>query len=357
VRQLSAGLAHNLNNVMAAVLSCATVEESASREELLSALAEIRRATLRGREVTSHLGALSRREPLRARRFDVLATLAEVAALAQRSFLATTELVLEVPAGHCFFEGDPSEWHQVFLNLAINARDAMKSTGRLTLAAEVDASGLRVRVEDTGHGMPPEVLERVFEPFFTTKPPGEGTGLGLSYVDAVARAHGVALACRSSPAQGTCFTFTFRGVSLEASSAAPAPPERAAKLAARVLFVDDDEMVRRSTQRVLRRLGAEVTMAPSGEAALATLETSPSDVVLSDLSMPGMSGLELSRVLSVKHPRLPVVIVTGDLPDEQRRALNQLGVTVFVNKPFEDAELRAAIERALGRSKPPGATG
>jgi CheY-like chemotaxis protein len=236
------------------------------------------------------------------------------------------------------------------LNLALNARDAMPRGGTLRFSARAEEAALVVEVRDTGEGMTPGVLARAFEPFFTTKVLGKGTGLGLSQVQAIARAHQVELGCSSSPGQGTTFTFRFPGVRLESPPVA-ADSARPALLRGRVLLVDDDELTRRATRRLLKQLGVEPVDVASGQAALAHLEAGePFDLLLSDLLMPGMDGLTLAQAAHQRWPGLPVVVITGTVDEARRTQLLQAGVTAVLGKPFQFEELRAQLVRVLPKT-------
>ena len=243
--------------------------------------------------------------------------------------------------------GDPGEWHHALLNLAINARDAMAAGGRLTFSTRRTARGLEVSVRDTGAGMAPDVLRRAFEPFFTTKPEGLGTGLGLAHVHAVARAHHVTLDCQSVVGQGTTFTLCFP-LDAVAELARKSTSVELRATNARVLLVDDDEHARRATKRVLAQLGLDPVDVPSGTRALELLESNQKfDLVLSDLSMPGMDGGVLVQRVKGQWPDLPVAIITGDVRDTRRIELLSAGVCEVLHKPFEREELGALVARAL----------
>jgi PAS domain S-box-containing protein len=342
--QLAAGVAHDMNNVLTVILSCASIEADAPRAELEESLSEIREAALGARDVTSRLGVLSRKQPLHERRFDVLQM------LLKRTLPPAIEVLVDVPAQAAFVTADDGEWHTAFLNLALNARDAMPRGGTLRFSARAEEAALVVEVRDTGEGMTPGVLARAFEPFFTTKVLGKGTGLGLSQVQAIARAHQVELGCSSSPGQGTTFTFRFPGVRLESPPVA-ADSARPALLRGRVLLVDDDELTRRATRRLLKQLGVEPVDVASGQAALAHLEAGePFDLLLSDLLMPGMDGLTLAQAAHQRWPGLPVVVITGTVDEARRTQLLQAGVTAVLGKPFQFEELRAQLVRVLPKT-------
>lgn len=343
--QLAAGIAHDINNVLTAILACASTPDDASAEEKAEALSEIRQAALRGRDVTGRLGALSRPRPLRPQRFDLLAVLRELHALLRHSLPRTIELLFDTPTGSCFIEGDAGEWHQAFLNLAINARDAMPKGGRLRFSLRSSPpSGAKVVVDDSGTGMTSDVLARAFEPFFTTKPVGVGTGLGLAHVHAVARAHDVTPEVTSVIGQGTTFTFHFPRAQLQVAE----PVVTMAKVlryAGRALVVDDDPAVRRSTARLLGMLGVEVREADCGEQAVEVLEQEAAtfSVIVTDLTMPRGDGAQLAKIARERWPSIPVLVVTGDLTESRRAVLEEAQVVGILAKPYSTEELAGLL--------------
>jgi PAS domain S-box-containing protein len=346
---LSAGVAHDINNMLTVILGCASaISPAASPVEMHEALEEIRAAARRGRDVTTRLSALVRRQPLRSTAFELAATLRELTTLLRHTVPANIDVVLDLGEGTTLVTGDPGEWHHALLNLAINARDAMPDGGRLTFSTRSTARGLELTVSDTGTGMNPEVLQRAYEPFFTTKPEGAGTGLGLAHVHAVARGHHVTLDCQSTPGGGTTFTLGFPVEAGATLTARPAIEHPRQLTSARVLLVDDDEPARRATRRVLKQLGLVSIDVPSAGQALELLVADQGfDLVLSDLSMPGMDGQALAARVKGQWPDLPFAIITGDLSETRRQELLAAGVREVLHKPFDRDELGALVARTL----------
>lgn len=240
-----------------------------------------------------------------------------------------------------------SELHQVLLNLCINARDAVRGAAnpKLTVSVEVADEKVVVKVRDNGVGMTPEVQARLGEPFFTTKAPGEGTGLGLATVYKVMDEIEGTLSCTSKSGEGTCFTMEVPKISVPALAPTPPPSRRARQFAGhRVLVVDDDRLVRRAMRRQLRRLSLEVEEASDGVQCLERLRSGPvPDAVVLDLSMPRLSGEEVLSTLRTSFPDLPVVVVSGHVPE--RAALSE--ATAVLIKPLEPGELSDALARAF----------
>jgi signal transduction histidine kinase/ActR/RegA family two-component response regulator len=335
---LAAGVAHYMNNMLTAVLA---VTEVPATEETLS---ELRGAALRGRELTERLLAVSRRKPLRNEPFDLLAVVDEVVVLARRTFRRDIAVELVRPEGTWIVSGDSGQWHQALLNLLINARDAIRGTGHVRVNAEEDgAGGRRLTVRDDGVGMTPDVLRRAFEPFFTTKSAEHGTGLGLAHVRAVVSAHGGTTNIESTPGLGTTVILGIHAVPgpLKASSSKEhvhlpihAGPKRT------VLVVDDEPSVRRATVRLLEFLGWRPAAAGSVAEAIAALEQSSFDMVLTDQSMPGQTGSQLARAVRCRWPSTPVVVMTGLADEDHLKQLSASGASAVLSKPFRIEEVR-----------------
>ncbi len=378
VGQLSAGVAHDMNNVLAAILACASNHDQSSPRELGEAMREIRAAALRGRELTDRLSSLFRKSPIRARTFDLVDLVRQVAGLLRRTLPSSIAVEASLPDDRWWLDGDDEAWHQALLNLAINARDAMPDGGVLRLECGSGPTGRELRVSDNGLGMSADVLARAFEPFFTTKPFGQGTGLGLSHVRAVAQSHQVDVRCESTPGAGTRFRFLFPHALVRAaphgeSGAVEAearvgetrprprlPPTQVSRRAitarqvrGRILLVDDDETVRHTTARLLKRVGIQVVEAPSARDALALIESAgPFDVVVSDLAMPLMDGEALAATVLTRTPEQPFVMVTGGLRDDRLQRLQALGVKEVVTKPFTVPEILAVLTPLFPKRAP-----
>jgi CheY-like chemotaxis protein len=257
---------------------------------------------------------------------------------------------------------DPGQIEQVIVNLAVNARDAMTGGGSLTLETEAvqldDArareSGVRpgryvrLRVADTGEGMPPDVISHIFEPFFTTKEPGKGTGLGLATVYGIIKQSNGEISVTSTPGEGTTFTLYFpqAGGSI---AAGPPPVSPRAGGSETVLLVEDESSVRALAAEVLERHGYRVVAAENGERALelADARDGPIHLLLTDVVMPRMSGRELAEKLLVSRPDTKVLFMSGYTDD----AIVQHGVleegTEFLQKPFTRDALTVRVREVL----------
>ncbi len=355
---LASGLAHDFNNLLTVILSSSDLLREvpglgASERELVQFVHD---AARRGGALTRQLLAFTRQEVVHARTVELAGVVGDAEGLLGR--LLGDDIQVEVrlhPEPLAVFV-DPTQWTQVLLNLGVNARDAMPEGGRLHLStrpatpAETQHLGgsgrfVALEVEDTGAGIPPEVLPRVFEPFFTTKERGKGTGLGLSLVYGAARQAGGEVLVRSVVGAGTTFTVLLPWVPhvapQRAADAAPAV-ERGREV---VLVVEDDDHVRRVATRVLAGAGYTVLAAANGREALDLTEgRTDLDLVVTDVVMPHLGGPGLAAELCPTHPGLRVTYTTGYL-DEARRA--QVGSAPLLPKPYLPATLLRFVRAAL----------
>lgn len=292
----------------------------------------------------------------------------EIEKIARSTFPKSIRFTADAPPGLPSVEADPTQLHQILLNLCVNARDAMPGGGTLTVTAratDLDAADvlgepdatpghyLVLSVADTGAGIPPEVLDRIFEPFFTTKGPEQGTGLGLFTVLGMTKKHGGFVRVRSRVGTGTEFA-----VYLPACpTAAPAPrgeptePTAPARGAGElILVVDDDDGVRAALRAILTGLGFRVLTAENGAAGLAAAAAHHAELraVITDLHMPVMSGIALAGELRRLAPALPVVVVSGLLSESDADQLRELGVRSILGKPFTQEGLLGGVRAALG---------
>jgi CheY-like chemotaxis protein len=264
---------------------------------------------------------------------------------------------------------DPTQLEMAVLNLAINARDAMPSGGKLairTRRVEVAADPelapgeyVELSVADTGVGMPAEIAAQAFDPFFTTKPIGKGTGLGLSQVYGIARQAGGAARIESRPGAGTTLRLWLRRTenSASANAATPMPPAQHPSRSATVLIVDDDADVRRMLADSLEALGYHVAEAEDGIAGLRLLEGAVPDVLLLDFAMPGLSGADVAKAARARLPNLPIIFATGH---SDTAAIEDVAGpdTPVLRKPFRIEQLQRVVAAAIEEAhEPPSRTG
>ncbi len=364
--RLAGGVAHDFNNILTVIHAVAefAAGELEPGSPLQGELAEIREAGTRAANLTRQLLTLSRQEIARRRRLDLNEVVGGMDRLLRRVLGEDIRIRYRPDPRLPQVEADPGHLEQVIMNLAVNARDAMPEGGSLiieTHGVEVDPAARAIHpslspgphvvlsVTDTGMGMDRDTQERIFEPFFSTKPADRGTGLGLSTVYGIVRESGGQITVYSEPNQGS----TFR-VYLPALEWKPADPGRTdaspvATGSERILLVEDDDAVRSVTARVLRSAGYTVEEAADGPQALHWFQSDDGgvDLVLTDLVMPGMSGLELADLVGKERPGIKFLFTSGHTSDAlARRKLDERKLH-FVGKPFTAAELTRGVRAAL----------
>jgi two-component system cell cycle sensor histidine kinase/response regulator CckA len=368
VGQLAGGVAHEVNNMMQAVLGYTALLLSAldRREADRPDLLHIQRAAERAATITRQLLAFSRRQVIHPQVLDLNEIVRDLEPILRRSLGEDRELRLELADRLDRIWADRGSLEQVLLNLGLNARDAMPAGGTMTVATRpLAVSGREPRairrhlapghyivlaVSDTGHGMDEATRLRAFEPFFTTKPVGQGTGLGLAMVQGIVEQSGGSVRLNSAPGEGTAVELFFPAVRSQRRTPAPPEPPSPPGGAGLVLVVEDEELVREYVCRSLRGLGYTCWPAASGAEALALLETksTPPDLVLTDLVMPGMSGRELADRIAARQPGVPVVYTSAHSSEEVvRRGLVAPGAD-YLQKPFTLDALATTV-RAMVR--------
>jgi PAS domain S-box-containing protein len=347
---LAGGVAHDMNNVLTAILGMATVHlEQAPRGSRLGRCFEvITQAAERGGKMVRGLLNFARQTPREERRLDLNLILEEEVRLLEHTTLARVRVVMDLASGLAPIRGDAAALAHAFMNLCVNAVDAMPDGGTLTLGTRTPAPGwVEVSIADTGCGMPQAVLDKAMDPFFTTKGPGKGTGLGLSMVFSAVKAHRGSITLRSSEGLGTVVTMRFpAGAGGEQPEARePAAEASPGQEPMAILLVDDDDLVRQSVQAMMEQLGYCVCSAASGEEALAHLDRFVPDSVVLDWNMPGIGGEGTLAGLRRRLPEVPVLLVSG-FHNEATLALEGKDPYVsLLHKPFgiRDLQDRLAV--------------
>jgi signal transduction histidine kinase len=358
--QVTGGVAHDFNNLLMTVLGNLELVKKYLPDDprILRLVDGAVQGAERGAILTKRMLAFARRQELSPETVDLAGLVDSMIEMLRRSLGPTIQLVTDFERGLAPIHVDPNQLELALLNLAVNARDAMPSGGRLTIAAHCDqvepgnVAGLvpgdyvRIGVRDTGNGMEEAILRRAAEPFFTTKDRGRGTGLGLSMVDGLVAQSGGAMRISSRPELGTNVELWLPASDMaegEQRKSAAALPNVSEPRSFRVLVVDDDAMVGAGTAAMIEDLGHSVVEAESAPGALALLNTDPNfDLVITDYTMPGMSGSQLASEISRIRPGLPVVIATGYADRaEQTSGLPRL------DKPYRQQDVAALIARLL----------
>jgi signal transduction histidine kinase/CheY-like chemotaxis protein len=366
VGQLAGGVAHDFNNLLTVItgrIDFLLDAENLDAEQQTD-LAEVKKAAGRASELTRQLLAFSRKQLLQPRVLDLNRTLDDVEPMLRR--LIGEDIRIEIEHGRDLgsVTADPGQLHQILMNLALNARDAMPSGGVITFRTSNEvvngggSSAAQVRpgeyvmleVSDTGLGMDRATQARIFEPFFTTKGQGKGTGLGLSTVYGIVKQSGGGISVTSIPLAGTDFRVYFPRTDGYALAQA-AEQEEASPVAGTetILLVEDDTSVRNLVERVLMSRGYEVLAAEDGAEALrVALDANGGlDLVLTDIVMPEMSGRELVEALQADRPSLRVLYMSGYTDDEiVRRGLHDPSMA-FIQKPFTAENLAMQVRKVL----------
>ena len=377
VGQLAGGIAHDFNNLLTAIIGAA--DEALARRlpdpETGEDLQQIRTSAGRGASLVRQLLAFGRQQTLQPQAVPINEAVAAMSGLFRRLLGSTIQLEQDLADPGPVVCVDPTQLDQVLLNLAVNARDAMPQGGTLTLRTghitlfralirgeETILPGryVMVEVQDTGVGIPPEVLPRIFEPFFTTKREQGGTGLGLSTVHGIIRQSDGFLAIDSLPGQGTRVRLYLPRHDGEVAAPPKPPPPRPPPAAASgrvVLLVDDEDPVRRLAARALERRGWTVLSAECGEAALALLSEHGAAslcAIVSDVIMPGLDGPALVRAVRALRPGLPAILASGYAEEAIRSDLAGERIS-FLAKPYTLAALAEAVAQVALPSVPDSA--
>jgi PAS domain S-box-containing protein len=369
VGRLAGGIAHDFNNLLTVIGGYCDLaaEELPEGTTVRTQINEIARATKQAAGLTTQLLAFSRKQVLVPRVIFPNGLVRAVESILARLVGEDIELKAFLQPEVGDIKADPGQIEQVLMNLVINARDAMPGGGRLTIQTSnrtVDADFIlehpgmkpgeyvRISVSDTGHGMPPDVLPHIFEPFFTTKERGKGTGLGLSTVYGIIEQSGGHITCSSEVGRGTTFAIYLPRTTEERDAAsAPVEEGEAVRGNETILLVEDDEMVRRFTQTVLRNNGYTVIAASGGGDALTLMEARGGEVSLlvTDVVMPQMSVKELAQKLVRAYPDMKILFVSGYTGNAiSHHGMLDPGVD-FIQKPFHSREFLARVREILNR--------
>jgi CheY-like chemotaxis protein len=346
--ELTGGIAHDFNNLITVVRGSAEMLRRGDlaadkRDRYLDAIIE---TADRAASLTSHLLAFGRRQALKPEVLDLNVRLDALADVLGRMLGSHIAIRLELAPGLWRVEVDPAQLESALLNAAINARDAMPDGGTLTLSTVNCPPGeVCIVIADTGQGMAPEIAGRAFEPFFTTKEAGKGTGLGLSQIHGFAAQAGGRAELASRPGEGTVLRLFLPRTERTATDAATAPVAPAGIAGKRVLLVEDNDLVRGFAEGLLDDLGYRTIAVGSADEALAVFDREPVDLLLTDIVMPGINGIELARRVRARDPGLPVLLATGYSEDLLQGAAADFRV---IAKPYGPVELAAAIVAAFG---------
>ncbi len=371
---LAGGVAHDFNNMLQSILGNAELllELVETDQRLLPFVTQIRDAAEHSAALTAQLLAFARKQVVTPRVVDANREIERTLELLRR-LLGAGIALRWLPAEDAWpLHMDPSQLGQIVTNICINARDAIDGTGSIEVStARIDAAAcaalpippeargdyLRIRIRDDGAGMDADTLGRIFEPFFTTKAPGEGTGLGLSSVWGIVVQNGGHVFADSTPGVGTTLSVYLPRHAAPAEAPAPSPPAPSASNGpARLLVVEDETAILNLMRLVLEQAGYEVVACPDPRAALAAAGSEAAiDLVISDVIMPGMNGLELVATLREGRPALPALFVSGYTAEALEPLSEDERTRSFLQKPFQRAALLERVRALLSaRARPAG---
>jgi signal transduction histidine kinase/ActR/RegA family two-component response regulator len=361
VGRLAGGVAHDFNNLLTVISGSASLAQRALPPDHDAAgdIEEVLNAAKRAAELTRQLLAFARRQVLVKKVFDARDLLAGLERMLSRLVGEQLTLELQLTADPLPISADRGQIEQVIVNLVLNARDAMPEGGTVTISArraplpgapESSPDYVRLDVRDTGAGMSADVKDRVFEPFFTTKELGRGTGLGLATSFGIVTQHDGQLLLDSSPGRGSAFSVYLPAAESVVDENSKSIVRTLPRGSERVLLVEDDPHVRAVAERVLQAAGYGVQTASGGREALAYLEASGYDVLVTDVVMPGINGVELAGRALALQPKLGVVLMSGYANALVDTSLEFARAPEFVQKPFSPRQLVQGVQQALTRT-------
>ena len=368
IGRLAGGVAHDFNNLLTVVLANASVilRMTHLSPQTRTAVEDVRGAAERGANLVRQLLAFSRRQKLAPRVLDLNQLVMDMDRLLSRLIGETIELTLSLAPGRALVRADPGQLEQVIVNLATNARDAMPSGGKLTIeTAIVEAEGdallpagayVALQVGDSGLGMDAETRQRAFEPFFTTKEVGHGVGLGLATVYGVVDQSGGRMSVDSQPGQGSRFKIYLpRASESEPDSSQPESLIASPSVEATVLLAEDEPEVRAVTERMLRLGGYEVLTARDGAEALTRARSHPGAIhlLVTDVVMANLGGVELARRLELERPGLRVLFISGYSWDKGLPPIDASRGIDYLEKPLTFDSLMRKVSQVLAAPIPP----
>ncbi|MDD2735053.1 MAG: response regulator [Desulfuromonadaceae bacterium] len=367
---LAGGIAHDFNNILTAIIGYTEMAQrkAASDDAMARDLAHVLEASLRARELVRQILAFSRQGEQEQKPVQVAAVIEEVFKLLRSALPTTIEINQQISTtpNEDTVLADSTQLHQVLMNMGTNAGHAMQDHGGVLEVSLSDVKNddpltsanpeltpgpyLLITVSDTGHGMDASVKERIFDPYFTTKKAGEGTGMGLAVSQGIIKSHGGSISVYSEPGQGTVFTILLPKISDEITHELP-DDESFCGGSERILFVDDEKVLAELGQELLEMLGYSVTSATNSFNALACFRARPDafDLVITDMTMPGLTGRELARELLAIRPDIPIIMCSGFTESVNSSDAREPGVSEFLMKPYVTSRMAQVIRRVLAK--------
>jgi signal transduction histidine kinase len=368
IGSLAGGIAHDFNNILAPIMGRAELMmvENSDNPALREHCQGIVNASKRARDLVKQILTFSRQVDQEIKPVSIADVVREVVQLVRPTLPTTIEIVCRLPDESPWVMADASKLHQVIMNLVTNSFHAMeKHGGRLVIRLETVTLGIgefndistspglyqKLRIEDDGHGMDQATMAKIFDPYFTTKPRGKGTGLGLAVVLGILRGYGGEIRVESEPGRGAAFSLYFPVVELAADQSLPVygADEPMPRGCEHILLVDDEKSIADVTTGMLERLGYKVTVRISSHDALEAFRNLADriDLLIADLTMPQMTGLQLYREIKKIRPDIKVIICTGFSEQLDSRKSKVIGIEGFLNKPVIMADLARCVRSVL----------
>ena len=364
---LAGGIAHDFNNILTPILGYAELVRGqlAAGSPAWINQGEIVKAGIRAKELVQQILTISRRNEHEQKPVEITLIVKEALKLLRSSIPSTIEIRQQIDPNCGLVMADPTQIHQVIMNLCTNAYQAMQEKGgvlgvsltEVKLGPEIfplhlhlqPGKYLKLEISDTGHGVPSEIRERIFEPYFTTKAERKGTGLGLAVVHGIVQAHRGHITVYSEPGMGATFHVYLPRIETEATAAATEPEEKIPRGTERILLVDDEETICRMEYAMLSAMGYQVTALSSSMDSLEVFRRQPDnfDLVITDMTMPNMTGSELAQRIMALRADVPIILCTGfsELINEEKA--KALGLRGFIMKPVDMLNLAKTVRRVL----------
>jgi len=363
---LAGGIAHDFNNILASMMGFTEMAAKETRADFRRKYHDrVLQACARSKNLINQILSFSRMREQERTPLDVKLILKESLSLLRATLPATIEIQQDIGRSETHVLADPTQIHQIIMNLCTNAAQAMREKGgrlniRLSdievlhpaLSAQPDlqvGSYVQLSIRDTGHGIDPAIKDKIFDPFFTTKQAKEGTGLGLSVVYGIVKSYGGAIDVQSAAGQGTIFTIYLPRIGSEGSRKEMIRERLDLSGDERILFVDDEEALVCMAQNYFGSLGYSITATTSSSEALRIFQERPDgfDLVITDMTMPELTGAELAREFLKIRPDLPIILCTGYSDSLNKADARKMNIREFVLKPFPLDHLALLARRLL----------
>ncbi|MBU0480012.1 MAG: response regulator [Proteobacteria bacterium] len=371
---LAGGIAHDFNNILTAIIGYSELArlETPAEDKISDYLAEVLKAGLRAKELVTQILAFSRQSHSNRQPLDIKPILKESLKLIRATIPTTIRIDQDLSESCGCVQADPTQIHQVIMNLCTNAHHAMRDrSGVLSISLhkveihKEDAKVLgykmtpgrylKLQISDTGCGMKKEVIDRIFEPYFTTKEEGKGTGMGLAVVHGIVKAHHGHISVYSEPGKGSTFSIYLPEIETAASPVCPAieTPMAIPRGTERLLVVDDEPQITSMIRKMLANFGYRVTTFPGSTAALQAFLAAPDsfDLVITDMTMPEMTGLELAVKMLAARRDIPIILCSGHGGPAIEKEVREAGISTYLTKPLVLRELAQAVRKELDQKE------